>query len=512
MLYRFGEHILDTEGIELHDGSVAVALEPQAFLLLQFLIENRERVVSKDEIIQAVWDGRAVSDSALTYAMNTVRRAVGDDGKAQAVIKTFPRRGFRFVAEVADEVEEREAPATSPGTPGSEKPSIAVLPFENLSGEQEQEYFSDGITEDIITALSRIRQLIVTARNTTFAYKGQAMDVPAIALELNVRYVLTGSVRKAGNRVRISAQLVDGMAGNQLWAEQYDRDLQDIFAVQDEIKHTVVGALQPELTRSEIERARRKPTDSLDAWDLCQRGFWHLFSVSSDDIAEAIELFSKAIELDPDFVGAHVGLAESCLIQRAWGYTIRDPQDAFAAARRAVELDPQDASAHRALGATLFATGDHPAAIAECNRAIQLNPSDAQIYFWLGFAQTYSGNAVEALNSFNYAINLSPRDIILGRFYGGLTVSYLFLKRHDEAVEAAQKSIQNPPVPWTIRSYLASALAHLDRAEEAAKAIEHLLEAQPRCTTVFFKEHLFITDEAYREHLFDGLRKAGLPE
>ena len=233
MIYRFGDHTLDTEGFRLTARGEEIAVEPQVFALLQFLIEHHDRVISKDEIIEHVWDGRIVSDGTLNSRINSARRALGDDGKAQAVIKTFPRRGFRFVAEVTDD-NAPEAKATLP-SPSTGKLSIAVLPFDNLSGDPEQEYFSDGITEDIITALSRIRQFFVIARNTAFTYKGQPMDVQAVAKELGVRYVLEGSVRRAGDRVRISAQLIDGAAGNQLWAEKYDRGLEDVFEVQDEI-------------------------------------------------------------------------------------------------------------------------------------------------------------------------------------------------------------------------------------------------------------------------------------
>ena len=263
MIYKFNQFTLDTDSLELKQGAELVEVEPQVFSLLACLIKNRDRVVTKDELIDVVWDGRIVSDGALNSRINSARRALGDDGKTQAVIKTFPRRGFRFIVEIIGEGE--TAPEHSGSASGvSGKPSIAVLPFENLSNDPEQEYFSDGISEDIITALSRIHQFSVVARNTTFAYKGQAMDVQAIANDLVVRYLLEGSVRKAGDRVRISAQLIDGMTGNQLWAEKYDRDLNDIFAVQDEITQMVVAAIEPTLAKVERDRANVKNTESLD--------------------------------------------------------------------------------------------------------------------------------------------------------------------------------------------------------------------------------------------------------
>jgi TolB-like protein len=284
MIYRFGDFALDTDSLELTQAGKAVEVEPQVFSLLACLIENRERVVSKDELIERVWDGRIVSDGTLNTRINSVRRAVGDDGKRQAVIKTFPRRGFRFVAELEGE---SDAPLAPPATAASDKPSIPVLPFDNLSGDPEQEYFSDGLADDIISALSRIRQLFVVARNSSFAYKHGAADVRNLARELGVRYVVEGSVRKAGNQVRISVQLVDGDTGGQIWNGRYDRELEDIFAVQDEVVQNVVGAAIPKLGRAELDRARRKTPENLDAWDLYLHGQWHVDKRSKDDAETA---------------------------------------------------------------------------------------------------------------------------------------------------------------------------------------------------------------------------------
>ena len=281
MTYAFGTYALDPESLELTNGGEVVEVEPQVFSLLVCLIENRDRVVSKDELIEMVWDGRIVSDGTLNTRINAARKAVGDDGKSQAVIKTFPRRGFRWVAEVGEEDSASINPVSI-----ADKPSIAVLPFENLSNDPEQEFFSDGIAEDIITALSRLRWLSVIARNTTFTYKGQAVDVQMVAQDLGVRYVLEGSIRKAGNRVRISAQLVEGDTGNHLWAQRFDRELEDIFAVQDEITETVAGTVQSEVNLTEQRRVKAKPPESLDAWENYQHGISYLnpYFPSSPDI------------------------------------------------------------------------------------------------------------------------------------------------------------------------------------------------------------------------------------
>ena len=511
MIYQFGDCSLDYQRQELVRAGAPVAVEPQVFQLIVHLIENRDRVVPKDELLDAIWQGRIVSDGTLNTRMAAARAALGDDGNVQGVIKTVSRRGYRFVAHVAESGSEAAA-STTELSPPPEKPVIAVLPFINLSNDPEQEYFSDGITEDIITSLSRIRHLLVTARNTTFAYKGLALDVQAVASELSVRYVLEGSVRKSGDRVRISVQLIDGETGNHLWAERYDRDLEDIFAVQDDITQTVVGALQPEITRSEIERARRKPPDSLDAWDLYQRGLWHENRITRADNATAIELFSQAIALDPEFARPYAGLSECYTYDMYYGYAKRDLKDIYTPAHKAVEIDPQDGNAHRALGWAHTYYRDHASAIAELNIAIELNPNEAHAYAFLGFAQAYSGLAEEGLASFRTAIDLSPLHPFFGWFNAGMALALLLLRRHEESVVSARKALQYPNTPWLTRLHLLSALGHLGRKEEAAKALADLLEVQPACTISFFMQRAPFTDDACRDHHIEGLRKAGVPE
>jgi len=274
--FVFGDCVLDPDRREFTRRSEVVSVGPKVFDLLVHLVRNRERVVSKDDLLQAVWDGRIVSESTLTSHINAVRKAIGDSGEEQRLIRTLARKGFRFIGAVEEiqSSDEVKSPPTGVAKPDAtsaqalalpDKPSIAVLPFLNLSGDPEQEYFADGVVEDIVSALSHIRWLFVIARNSSFTYKGRAVDVKQVGRELGVRYVLEGSVRNAANRVRITGQLIDATTAAHLWADRFEGTLDDIFALQDQITASVVGAIAPQLERAEIERAKRKPTESLDA-------------------------------------------------------------------------------------------------------------------------------------------------------------------------------------------------------------------------------------------------------
>ncbi len=286
MVLAFGQYRLDIERRELRCGTELIELEPKAFDLLAFLVWQRDRVVTKDDLLAAVWDGRVVSASALTTRINAVRRALGDDGAAQRLIRTFTRKGIRFVGEVTQIAE--------PAVP--EKPSVAVLPFQNLSGDPEQDYFADGMVEEITTAIARCPGLFVIARNSSYAYKGKSIDVKQVARELGVRYVLEGSVRKAGSRVRIAGQLIDSTTGAHIWADRFDGTLEDIFEFQDRVASGVVGAIEPQLRRVEAERAGRKPTASLDAYDLHLRAQAQAYKRSAEGLAESIRLARLAVE------------------------------------------------------------------------------------------------------------------------------------------------------------------------------------------------------------------------
>jgi TolB-like protein len=360
----FRDHLLDTDRRELSREQVPVAVEPQVFDLVVHLMQNRDRVVSKDELIDKIWHGRSVSESTLTSRINAARKAIGDNGASQALIRTIARKGFRFVGDV--ETKNGVAlPAPNLGRQAQpvalalpERPAIAVLPFTNMSGDREQDYFSDGISEDIITALSKLRWFFVIARNSSFTYKGKAVQMRQIAAELGVRYVVEGSVRRSGDRVRITAQLNDTATGSHIWAERYDRDLTDVFAVQDEITDAIVAAIEPQIYAAENFRSRRKPPNSVDAWDLVMRALSHHWRVTRPDSLAAQALLERAIEIDPHYGQALALFATNHMFGVHLGWTdlaIAAPI-AERAALAAIAADSEDAWAHTALGSVYFST------------------------------------------------------------------------------------------------------------------------------------------------------------
>ena len=310
MQFTFDNQTLDIERRELLRDGAPIPIQPQVFDLLAYLVQNRDRVVSKEDLIGLVWGGRTVSDSTFTSRVNAARTAIGDSGRDQKLIRTISRKGLRFVGTVQEPANSNRPEGRLPekslerprsGLPLPDRPAIAVLPFNNMSGEREQEYFSDGISEDIITALSKLRWLFVIARNSSFTYKGKSVHMKQVAEELGVRYLLEGSVRKSGDRVRITAQLNDVATGSHIWAERYDRDLADVFAVQDQITEAIVAAIEPQIYAAENFRARSKPPNSLDAWDLVMRALWHYWRVTRQDNVVAQALLEKAIAIDPNY-------------------------------------------------------------------------------------------------------------------------------------------------------------------------------------------------------------------
>jgi adenylate cyclase len=402
---------------------------------------------------------------------------------------------------------------TVPGFGG--RPAIAVLPFDNLSDDPGQEYFADGISEDLITRLSAFRGFPVIARNSSFVYKGKSVDAKQVSRELGVQYVVEGSVRKAGDRVRISAQLIDATTGGHIWAERYDRDLSDIFTVQDEITEAIVASIEPQLWQSEWERARRKNPENLDAWESVERGYWHLNRFTKDDTVKAKQLFERAVELDPDYDGGFIGLTWAhCLdIWLGWTGSAEESLDgANRAARRSVDLDPTNSAAHFALGMVCQIAGEPKEAIAATERAIQLIPSSSLAHSRLGTLLAIAGKPEEAMRALEKAMRLSPRDLLMWSFFYGVATAHFAAMRYEEAVDWAKRSIRENS-RWTPSwSILAASYAHLGRTDEARRAVDELLRLNPESSLTDARMRSGPLDSDYHQRYLDGLRKAGLKE
>ncbi len=394
-------------------------------------------------------------------------------------------------------------------------PSIAVLPFENMSDDPEQEYFSDGVTEDLITALSHVRQFRVVARNSTFSFKGKSTDIRLVAKNLGVRYVVEGSVRKAGNRIRVSVQLIEGSSGNHIWAKRYDRELEDIFAVQDELTETLVGAIAPEIGKAEQFSVRTIAPENLNAWECYQRAMWHLDQRDNkDNNEEARQLFVRATELDPTLGAAFSGLAWTYRLASLSGDTRRDRKQAIKAAERALQLDPDDPQAHLALGSIYIADKKHEEAIAELIRAIDLNPSFAEAHHLLGRSLTFVGRGHEAIPHIRAAIRLSPNHPAIGVYHAAAAVAHFHLSEYDDAIRCAQTAIKLRGTLGWAHLILIAAFSHLEMPAEIPNVIEDLNNSNRShvLSVKFVRQNFPSSDREAVDRFVDGLRKAGLPE
>jgi TolB-like protein/Flp pilus assembly protein TadD len=517
VLFLFDNFGLDSERRELRRGDVAVALEPQVFDLLVYLIENRDRVVSKDDLIASVWGGRIVSESTLTSRINAVRRAIGDTGEKQSCIRTFARKGFRFIAAVETRKDTAKANVaiSEAALALPQKPSIAILPFSNMSGDAADDSFADGVTEEIITALSRVRWFFVIARGSSFAYKTKNTDPSDVARELGVRYILMGSIRRAGDRIRVTAKLIDGSNGGSVWARSYDRALSDIFSVQDEITQTIVGGIEPELGRAERERARVKHRDSIDAWSTYQRGMIHLYRYTKDDLAEARKQFAAATAVDPDLGPAYSATAEAYYYEVVYGFAgspDHNRERAIEAAQKAVALDRDDAGAHCTLGRTRYLRREYAAAISELELALDLNPSLALAHYGLGAAFVFSGNPHQAFPHLESAIRLSPQDPNMGSYLARMAEAKYLVGEDEVAVRFALRALAQPSFQWSRYAVLIAALGQLGRKDEAQRYLAEVTRQRPDFSVAFVRTmHPFSRDMG-ADRYYEGLRKAGVPE
>jgi len=508
MPFAFGEHVLDVERRELRRGGDPVAVEPQVFDLIVYLVQNRDRVVTKDELLDAVWGGRIVSESALTARINAVRRAVGDSGEAQAVIRTIQRRGFRFIAEVREE----GAPATMRDAPALEaaalalpdKPSIAVLPFLNLSGDPDQEYFADGMIEEIITALSRIRWLFVIARNSSFTYKGQGIDLKQVGRELGVRYLLEGSVRKASGRVRIAAQLIEAETGRHVWADRFDGALEDVFELQDKVASSVAGVIEPALLAAETARSASRRTSDLSAYDLYLRAYVMFWTYR---LRPALALLEEAIARDPHY-GPALGLAAQCCQHLVANLNAPD-QDAIRPkgidfGRRAIEVAGDDPGVLADAAMALAVLGeDLDAMIALVDRALTFNPNYARGWHISSWLRLWAGETHLAIGHGEIAFRLSPRATEMPTALIGTAL--FFSRRFEEAVPRLRVAIEDQPAFPNPYRYLAACYAHMGLLDEARATIARLRAVAPE---VMVDLPLPYRNPQHRELFLSGLRLA----
>ncbi len=513
---EFAGHVLDVDRRELTRNGIPVALEPQVFDLLVYLVSNRERVVSKDELLASVWRGRIVSESTMAARLNAVRKAIGDTGDQQSLVRTYARKGVRFIGNVRETANAGAQPAgPAAGTTPRGKPCLAVLPFANLSGDSGEEYFADGITEDLITELSRNRGFDVVARNSSFAFRGVAGDVRHIGRELRADYIVEGSVRRAGRNLRVTAQLSETERGRQIWTERYDRGVADVFEVQADIAATVAARLDPEVGMAEQRRVARKSGDVLEAWDYFRLGTKSFYTASAEANREAQRLFRRATELDPELAQAYGFLSYAIVLSMV--YFDAEPTEArlIEAAelgRKAVELDDRDALCRFMYGRALIAARRYNEAIDELQAAREMNPSLAVVHCGLGDSLTYEGRAREAIPFFEAAIALSPHDPMRWAFMSYRALAHILSGEFAEAAKWAYKATRVPNCHYWAFSHRVVALAHEGNYTELRDAVAELLQRKPDFSQAMVERRLFYIKDAKQLALYiDGLRKAGLP-
>ncbi|MDE5451405.1 adenylate cyclase [Bradyrhizobium sp. CSA112] len=523
MRYFFEEYAFDTDRRELHRGTDLVSITPQVFDLLDYLIHNRERVVSKDDLISAVWNGRIVSDAALTTRLNAARAAIGDGGDKQRLIKTLPRRGFRFIGAVHEGQRSAAAPANSQNDDPAQRPfspphlSIVVLPFTNLSGDTEQDYFVDGVTESLTTDLSRIRGAFVIGRHTAFTYKGKAVDLKQIGRDLNVRYVLEGSVRRGQNRLRVNVQLVDAETRTHLWTDQFDKPVTDLFEMQDEVTARIATALNAPLIEAEAQRGQRSLHP--DALDFYFQGQNYLNQgVTPKYIALARRFFEQALALDPENIAALVGIA-NVELQDVTNFMVDDRGSRLAQVEatliKVLSVAPRHAFAHLILAGLQLFTNRATLAVRECEQALELDRNLAYAHAFLGFAKVFIGRGAESEAHIQQALHLSPRDINAHRWMHLLGVVKLILGADTEAVEWLRRSLEaNRNYPFAHFQF-AAALALAGSVEEARAAALAGFALDPDFTIRRTKGLSLSPDPTFRagsKRIREGMLMAGIPE
>lgn len=517
MGFRFGECELDVDRWELRRQGEIVPLEPRAMSILVHLIEHRERVVSKEELLDEVWGDRFVTESALTTQIKAIRRAVGDSGREQAVIRTVHGQGYMFVGSVSETGagEPTVAPAAEPSPESTANPVVAVLPFVNQSGDPGRDHVADGLTSDVIAGLSKHRWLRVLTRAMSAGYGDHPNAVAELRDELGVGYVVEGAVRLDESRLRVTVTLTETRTGTSRWAERFDRRVEDLFDVLDEITDLIVATLEPEVGYAERERVSRHPHTDLRAWDLFHLGIAHFFRFTAADNREAQRLLDEARRRDPGFADAHAWWAYAVVL----GMTYWDTQptdevldEALAATQQALERDDRNAVFHMLRGRVHLARRDYGAALIENQMAIELNPTFAAAFCGLGDSLCYEGRYDEALSHFERSIALGSHDPQRWAFLSYGALALIFSGRYEEAADWAGRAEAIPNCQYWSTAHRVVALAHLGRDAEAERARRRLLEVCPHFTVAYARDKLFYLKRPEQlERYLAGLELAGVP-
>jgi TolB-like protein len=520
MRYLFADYVLDTDRRELRRGADLVAVTPQAFDLLDFLIRHRHRVVSRDELIAAIWRRRVVSDSALTTRINAARTAIGDHARAQKNIKTLPRKGFRFVGRVEQDHGSSPAleadPPTSTHRPNApaDGPSIAVLPFRNLSDDRELAFFAHGMAEDAQTELSSLRWLRVIARHARFVHQDDPIGNGQAGGERHVRYVLEGSVRRAGRRIRVICLLIDATTATLLWGQRFEGDLANAFNVQAEIASAAAAAVATTILHAEQRRAAWKLPVDLDAWEAYQRGMWHMSKCDAVENQSARTFFQRTIELDPTYAPGYGALAWSHMMAASIFSQMTIPEGCALSeplVRKAIALDQNDTEVRARLALAALLKGDLEDAVAEAEQVLSVDESCAGALGVKGAALVYSGNRQGGRKALQHYLRLSPQDPARPiRLSQVATSLYLDGNYRDAAITARQVVRQYPSHPIAYR-WLAASLGQLGRTEEARDALQTLQTISPSSFEMYVRQRPKYCSIEYAPML-EGLRKAGWRE
>lgn len=506
---------IDYSSACLRRAGLPLQLRPKSFDVLAYFARNRGRLITKAELIDHIWGDVAVTENSLVQCIKDIRDVLA--GESQFEIRTVPKRGYLFEGSLSEAAASNAQTGSAgvaafPALP--DRPSIAVLPFENLSEETDSEHIADGVTEDLITGLSRIKWLFVIARNSTFVYKDRATDVRAIGRELGVRYVLRGSVRRAQKRLRISAQLIEAQNGLHHWAEQYDRELGDIFAIQDEIARNVVGEIEPSVLAAEGSRAFARPSQDLGAWELVARAQTHVWRLNREDNRAAIDALQRAVDRYPAYEPAR-SLLGFCLLFAAHNGWV-DRQEGLKAGSEhtlaAIELDHRTAWGQIALGYLRMMQRHTAESITAFETAVRLDPSSAIAHCYLSHGHAFAGHDREAIAHAETAMRLSPMDPETAMFYGGLAVAHYTAGRYERTLHYSGELLRLRPGFQGAQRLRCAALAQLGRIAEAQQFLEQVKVGQPQLTLQWIRECVPYQTSELMDHFCEGMRKAGVRE